>query len=210
MTLSLVLLLALVFYVFETREHSITGYLTATLEFEIMPGRGGAGNILNLQQRDKRITQDLEANQQAAEQLTIATPSADAILSRDQQKYAYTGRGGAGNWYSPQQLVETGTYDDTLPVQAASHSSEGFAVACQQAAAEPVRRYGRGGAGNMSFGVSEYQERAIQKRMQDEEQKREKVKADVESEVNAMLPEPPKAKLSGSAPGTGADPLGNG
>ncbi|KAF7194871.1 hypothetical protein HII31_01604 [Pseudocercospora fuligena] len=153
-----------------------------------MPGRGGAGNILVQQQQAKRGAEDLEANQQIIDQSATAT-SADSSLPREKQQYAYTGRGGAGNWYSPQELKQTGTYDDRLPAAASAQA--------QQAAVEPVRKYGRGGAGNMSFGVSEDEERAIRKRMEEEEAKREKVAADVEANVNAMLPEPPKAKLSG-------------
>ncbi|EME89106.1 uncharacterized protein MYCFIDRAFT_193103 [Pseudocercospora fijiensis CIRAD86] len=149
-----------------------------------MPGRGGAGNILVQQQQAKRGADDLEANQQ------IIATSADSSLPREKQQYAHTGRGGAGNWYSPQELKQTGTYDDGLPAAAASAQA-------QQTAAEPVRRYGRGGAGNMSFGVSEDEEHAIGNRMAEEEAKREKVAADVEANVNAMLAEPPKARLSG-------------
>ncbi|KXT03833.1 hypothetical protein AC578_8926 [Pseudocercospora eumusae] len=153
-----------------------------------MPGRGGAGNILVQQQQAKRDAGDLEANQQIIDQSATAA-SADSSLPREEQQYAYTGRGGAGNWYRAQELKQTGTYDDRLPAAVSAQA--------QQAAVEPVRKYGRGGAGNMSFGVSEDEERAIRKRMEEEEAKREKVAADVEANVNAMLPEPPKAKLSG-------------
>ena len=64
---------------------------------------------------------------------------------------------------------------------------------------EPTRIVGRGGAGNYSFGVSESEEKAARKRIEDEK-KRDKLQEDIETGVKEQLAVPPKAKLSGGEP----------
>lgn len=176
-------------------------------QIAIMPGRGGAGNILAVQQEKQRVAEDLESNQQVADQ-TSNPSSADLPLRQDQQ-YAHSGRGGAGNYYSPRELEETGSFNDTLPTglgaasNASASTAAGSSVPAGQngnAASEPVRRYGRGGAGNMSFGVTEDEARVYRKRREEEEQRQEKLKADVEANVNAILMEPPRARLPAVKP----------
>ena len=172
--------------------------------------RGGAGNILAREQENARISKDLEANQQAAE----AALTDHGNASREQQRYAHSGRGGAGNYYSPQELSQTGHFSDahrshivgdgTLPpADRTSSTATGGAAPPSynsvQAGSGPSRTVGRGGAGNWMFGVSEDEATAARKRME-EEKKREQLKADVEKGVKEALAEPPKAKLPGGEP----------
>lgn len=174
-------------------------------------GRGGAGNIQALEQVNAKISSDLEANQQAAES-DHKEPVPSDYSSREEQQYAHTGRGGMGNWYSPKELSEKGRFNDahrshilgegTQPPANTVDQSNGSAPPSYSAAEAPretTRTYGRGGAGNWSFGVSESEERAARKRIQDD-QAREKLKADVEKGVGESLAMPQKAKLPGGEP----------
>ncbi|KAK4997992.1 hypothetical protein LTR28_013803, partial [Elasticomyces elasticus] len=81
-------------------------------------GRGGAGNIINESEFSKAnsgFSQDLETNQPTTTTTTTTTsadPAAHAPPSSTQQSYAHTGRGGAGNYYSPSDLRATGHFSD--------------------------------------------------------------------------------------------------
>ena len=163
-----------------------------------MPGRGGAGNWEAVQQAKAQIKTDVEAQQSS--QAPIAGPS----VPREQRENAYSGRGGSGNWYSPKELHKTGNFQDTVlgstgtsaPDAAAGWSA--MLAGSQAKGNDVVRKVGRGGAGNMTYGVTEDEERAIRK-MQ-EEQRGKELKAHIEEKVNSTLAEPPKAKLSGPEP----------
>lgn len=174
-------------------------------------GRGGAGNIQAISAENARVSADLEANQQSAES-DHKGPLPSDYLERDEQQYAHTGRGGAGNYYSPKELSQTGNFsgagsshilgEGTVPPASSSSGRRGSAVgngSSAQPAQEPMRTYGRGGAGNYAYGVSESEERAARKRMEDE-QKREQLKADIEKGVKENLAMPQKAKLPGGEP----------
>jgi len=177
-------------------------------------GRGGAGNIYAVEQEATRIKSDVEANHS-----TVASSSAGANdeepptdqMRQGEQQYAHTGRGGAGNYYSPQQLTETGSFSNAARshiigdgTQAPSTLTQGripennaasYATSSEQQSSGLTRKVGRGGAGNYTFGVSESE--AARKRIY-EEQRRQQVQADVEKGVETMLAPPPKARVTGA------------
>lgn len=68
-------------------------------------GRGGAGNYEAIQRENEKVANDLEANQSAADNATNNYVPPD-IAERSEAQYAHTGRGGAGNYYSPRELTE--------------------------------------------------------------------------------------------------------
>lgn len=164
-----------------------------------MPGRGGAGNILAVQQENERVAADLEANQSAAESYAQPTPI------RNEPQYAHSGRGGAGNFYSPKELSQKGQYKDTDLSQVGDGTKDsGLATTDPFSNAKPLsgptRTYGRGGVGNYSYDASENQEKALRKKMEEDEDKQQKLKADIEAGVKETLAMPPKAKLPGEQP----------
>ncbi|KAK5125355.1 hypothetical protein LTR85_000464 [Meristemomyces frigidus] len=164
-------------------------------------GRGGAGNFQAIEQESARVAADVEANQPAAD----SNSTDAAAVERQEQQYAHMGRGGVGNWYSPKELKEKGHFSDahrshilgdgTLPPADSTDSGAPPSYNTAQPSTETTRTYGRGGAGNYSFGVSESEERAARKRMRQEETK-EKLKADIERNVQESLAMPEKAKIS--------------
>ena len=72
-------------------------------------GRGGAGNYEAIQRENEKVNNDLERSQSTAEKAGINYIPPD-IAERTEAQYAHTGRGGAGNYYSPRDLVETGNF----------------------------------------------------------------------------------------------------
>lgn len=73
-------------------------------------GRGGAGNYEQaISRENEKINNDLEANQSAAETAGVNYIPPD-IAERSEAQYAHTGRGGAGNYYSPRDLAESGNF----------------------------------------------------------------------------------------------------
>lgn len=150
-----------------------------------MSGRGGAGNIIALQQEKARVAGDVEANHQQA------VESAPVLPQTQDQEYAHSGRGGAGNYYSPKDLKETGNFSHKNPVASAS----GQPGTNSSSQAVPVAKYGRGGAGNMSWGVTESEQKAAIKKIEEEKTKREQIEAESEREAGQSIAMPPKAKL---------------
>lgn len=161
-----------------------------------MPGRGGAGNILAVQQENERVAADLEANQSAAGSYAQPTPI------RNEPQYAHSGRGGAGNFYSPKELSQNGQYKDTDFGNGTQDSRLATADPFSNAKplSGPTRTYGRGGVGNYTYDASENQEQALRRRIQEDEDKQQKLKADIEAGVKETLAMPPKAKLPGEQP----------
>jgi hypothetical protein len=100
------------------------------------------------------------------------------------QDYAHTGRGGAGNWFSPKDLNETGSFvttdDPSVPAKAekAAHTE----------IVSETRHRGRGGAGNFIWSQEE-EER--QKR--ESEDKEIELKEMVAKDVEAGLAKPSRA-----------------
>jgi hypothetical protein len=73
-------------------------------------GRGGAGNYEQaISRENEKINNDLEASQSAAEIAGVNYIPPD-IAERSEAQYAHTGRGGAGNYYSPRDLAEHGNF----------------------------------------------------------------------------------------------------
>jgi hypothetical protein len=72
-------------------------------------GRGGAGNYEAIQRENEKINKDLEASQSAADNATNNFAPPD-LAERSEAQYAHTGRGGAGNYYSPKNLAEQGSF----------------------------------------------------------------------------------------------------
>lgn len=146
-------------------------------------GRGGAGNILAVQQERARITADVEASHQ---QTAEPTPAQQQTST---QEYAHSGRGGAGNYYSPKDLKETGRFSHQNPIANANASGP------VPTNAVPVVKYGRGGAGNMSYGVTESEEKAAMKKIEAERLKREEIEVESAREAANSIAMPPQAKL---------------
>jgi hypothetical protein len=178
----------------------IAAPLAHTIGSPTMPyGRGGAGNFYAAQQETARAATDLEANAQETQSVETkdqATSASDA--NSQQQEYAHTGRGGAGNYYSPRALNETGHFTDgTKAPDTGSASMAQGSASTAQTGAESARKVGRGGAGNYAFGIAEDEERIAQRKMEDEK-KREQLRWDVEMGVKEQLAEPPRAILAGA------------
>ncbi|KAM3415753.1 hypothetical protein BST61_g9264 [Cercospora zeina] len=160
-----------------------------------MPGRGGAGNWQAAQQAQNNPKEDdLEAQKSSA---STETPVAGPSTPRADQQYAFSGRGGSGNSYNPKELHQKGTFQTTdLSHTSASDAAAGWSSmlsGAQTKGSDIVRAAGRGGSGNIVYGVTDDERAAIRKMQEEEEGK--KIAASVEASVNATLAEPPKAKL---------------
>jgi hypothetical protein len=99
----------------------------------------------------------------------------------------YCSTGGAGNYYVPKDLEQKGQFSN-------AHRSHilGDGTAAPEAA--PVRLAGRGGAGNFAVGQAEAEEQARKKKLEEEQLREEKVKADVAKDVSENIAVPEKAK----------------
>lgn len=132
------------------------------------------------------------------------------------------GRGGAGNFYSPAALAQTGTFEQPLtsttaepppaPLENLDSSSGWWNTATSAAAAAnsegeqqetPVARTGRGGAGNFVWGGgSERRAEQLRKEWGQLREKQKDVESKVAEDVEKALPPPGKAWL-----GDGKEPL---
>ena len=150
-------------------------------------GRGGAGNILAAAEqkavnvssgttssvhRHLHIKQDVEA-QTPKPQLRPSESTASTTPANVNQDYAHMGRGGAGNWYSPKELSETGKFET---------SNQQGPVEKEPA---ETRRTGRGGAGNFVWDDEENE-----KTRQQKEEMEIELKDMVAKDVEAGLPRP--------------------
>ena len=156
-------------------------------------GRGGAGNyfgpkdteesngaahnvlLSNVTWKLPRLLtfyQDIEAQ-------TLTTPVESNIIGRSPSEYAYLGRGGAGNLYSPQEIQQTVSVTSAAPITTKS------------APLAQTAFFGRGGAGNYnsddSDGKIQQQNAAAARRHREEE---------VATEVEKELRPPERAYLS--------------
>lgn len=172
-------------------------------------GRGGAGNYEAVQRENEKISHDLESNQSAADNANNSFLPPD-IAEKGEPQYAHTGRGGAGNYYSPQDLTQTGNFagaqtshilgdgtpapaDDARPAAAPAVGSMGSAVG------GVTPKTGRGGAGNYDFGINEAERKAAREHEQ-ADHKQQQLRDDVEKGVKEQLAFPSKARLPGAEP----------
>ncbi|THV72651.1 hypothetical protein D6D28_03812 [Aureobasidium pullulans] len=165
-------------------------------------GRGGAGNIEALQATkatkasnatNEKVSADLERNQQDAEDY-----AGTAHPALHNQEFAHTGRGGAGNYYSPRELIATGKFEGVDTSHVLGDGTP--APKGEKEKEEPtVVRYGRGGMGNF-FGVDEEMATKLRKKHEDEARKQEDLKQQIEKGVDGMLSRPEKARLPGGEP----------
>ncbi|RPA79482.1 hypothetical protein BJ508DRAFT_328375 [Ascobolus immersus RN42] len=118
----------------------------------IRSGRGGAGNMLTqkeLEEREKQIQKDLEAqgapvnDQEYMDSLSRQKTKADTEAGWND--YRHKGRGGAGNYFVPSELSETGTFSHDTAASATELGSS-VPTSGEMATQRPWR--GRGGAGN--------------------------------------------------------------
>ena len=161
-------------------------------------GRGGAGNYEAAIQRDnEKISNDLEANQSAADNATNSYAPPD-IAEKSEAQYAHTGRGGAGNYYSPQDLSQTGSF---VGAQTSHILGDGTPAPSDNSrpAAAPPPKTGRGGAGNFDFGTNEAERKAARQH-EEADRRQQQLKQDVEKGVQEKLAFPSKAKLPGGEP----------
>ncbi|KAI9803667.1 MAG: hypothetical protein M1833_000579 [Piccolia ochrophora] len=150
-------------------------------------GRGGAGNFYSPADlsaaAEARHAADIEAQHPTSSPSTTANPQP----TRSTADYAHSGRGGAGNWFSPAAEAQT------LPTTTTNTSSQ--AAAPQPRAAPVERGYGgRGGVGNY------YAHHAGEERLRKEEEEMaavegDKVRRKVEGEVEKGLQMPKQAVL---------------
>ena len=181
-------------------------------------GRGGAGNI---QEANAAISADLEANQQSADE--YLDPS-HGLSSTEQPSYAHLGRGGAGNYYSPKELVEKGNFhgansshvlgDGTPtpsesqkagPVGASSTDSLGTTKEWKDTSPHGADSFASGNFGQTGAyrgrgGAGNYalsQADAKRQQEQENEKEKERLKKEIEKSVQDVLARPEKAKTAG-------------
>lgn len=144
--------------------------------------------------------QELQTSQQNAE-----TYSAPSLIT---QEYAHMGRGGAGNYYSPSSLTQTGKFTDASPASISdAHGGSGIengAAITRSTAPPPSISHlstapayrGRGGAGNFLGDPYEKSANEIQQERARQQEAQEQAKKGVDVDVEARLARPGKAYLS--------------
>ncbi|MCJ1407773.1 hypothetical protein MMC19_001844 [Ptychographa xylographoides] len=146
-------------------------------------GRGGVGNIVSqqtTQKLDELVPKDLEAQDSSD---PLGRSSSDA----PPPKYSHTGRGGAGNWYSPEKLIESGRFVADLNPTAAGEGQRKSSYT------------GRGGVGNYIAADAErklLEKRAATKAVEEARTRKENVAREVEAELKV----PEQAYLSTERP----------
>ena len=145
-------------------------------------GRGGVGNIQAVAQQTERIAADVEANERIEESSGATHLPSDNLQER--QQFVHAGRGGAGNFYTADEMKETQRFDGISggkPIEASSGLSTKIA--------------GRGGAGNYEFAAIGNEQQTATERIK-EQQTRERLKQDIVKDVSEQLAMPQKAKLA--------------
>lgn len=155
-------------------------------------GRGGAGNIEALQREREQAAADVEAQQP---KVLPNQPDSTSVDHSEPPQYAHTGRGGAGNYYSPRELATTGSFAGTEVVDSdqttASAGRRCSIVSVQQSAAPTVHKVGRGGAGNYDFSAQARESSAPE----GEQSKQRDIESSVVQDVEEQLAVPPKARI---------------
>lgn len=137
------------------------------------------------------IAQDVEAQQSQSiggSSTAANVPEISTQTASEQQQYGHSGRGGAGNWYSPVELARQGTFSSSAASPTSpSTSTSTSAIWTGAAPVElPSARTGRGGAGNFVWGAIEKEKEEAARRRQEEE--RVKVQATVDVEQGLAKP----------------------
>ncbi|KAF2101845.1 HET-domain-containing protein [Rhizodiscina lignyota] len=150
-------------------------------------GRGGAGNIWQAQVENKRVAEDVEA-QHSQSTASPSAPSISTNMSSEPQQYAHSGRGGAGNWYSPVELSQHGTFSSTStsPTSPSSVTPTSATATGAMHQELPSAKSGRGGMGNFVWGPSEKEKEEWERRRQEEE----RVRAQATMNVDQVLAKP--------------------
>ncbi|KAG0128251.1 hypothetical protein HOY82DRAFT_39177 [Tuber indicum] len=171
----------------------------------VWTGRGGAGNMISKEELQKK-EEDLEAqqskatgsaNQLAADEVAAPPPGEYKHISKPPDPPKLTnppwiirGRGGAGNWFQPSELVAQGaTITDTVSV---TPTPEPVTEKQRSASLRPWR--GRGGAGNFAPDSEEVQA-AEKEELERNKLQRQLEEADVRASVDSTLSKPSQAHL---------------
>lgn len=145
-------------------------------------GRGGAGNIQAVASERERVTTDLEANESVAGP-TIAS-QITSTPRRPSQQNVYSGRGGAGNFYT---------------VHKESNMKASYEVddpeCTKTCPGQKTRTPGRGGAGNFDFAANASEESNALAKAKDQEMRKE-IAQNIKKDVEQQLAMPQKAKLA--------------
>jgi len=146
-----------------------------------------------------------EAEAHLSSHHALASYAGTAHPALHSQEYAHMGRGGAGNYYSPRELQMKGEFagagtshvlGDGTPVPKGEVGGAAAEKDVSGGGGGGAYR-GRGGAGNYSFGgVSEGEERASRRRIEEMERKERGVREEVLRGVEEGLARPEKAFLS--------------
>ncbi|KAF4549349.1 Hypothetical protein D9617_22g066950 [Elsinoe fawcettii] len=160
-------------------------------------GRGGAGNFeaakAAKQTAQERAKDDVEAQKSVDDDLAASIAETKAPA-----QYAHSGRGGAGNYYSPQELSTTGRFEGTAPGAEQPDATVSLKTQPKAQATLPAYR-GRGGAGNYETSAADSAEIARIQAAQDEKEQ-EKIRQSIARDVESGLARPEKARLPGVDP----------
>ncbi|EPS41878.1 hypothetical protein H072_4170 [Dactylellina haptotyla CBS 200.50] len=156
----------------------------------VRSGRGGAGNFapkaapkpVEVEMKTNTELQNVDLEAQKPTDPADATSVLDAPGSTPAPQYKTYARGGAGNWYEPATLKQTGTFENS--------SSENVAATGAEKRSSRIWQ-GRGGAGNWEADqqIQEEIKRKSQMLNLDEESRaalrdiKEEVRVEVEKEI---------------------------
>lgn len=155
--------------------------------------RGGFGNLTH------EATTSLQEKRRAPGDLEAQTPLSGETGSRGPREYAHSGRGGAGNYYSPARLQQSGTFETTSGDEPKSSSGN------STPARAPYR--GRGGAGNYVFAPdTDGSAQEAVERGRDQREREDKARGDAARDVEASLAKPGRAYIGPAKDGLQRNP----
>ncbi|KAF2225250.1 hypothetical protein BDZ85DRAFT_194722 [Elsinoe ampelina] len=162
-------------------------------------GRGGAGNF-EAAQAVKQAAQDRAANDVEAQKGVDDDLTKSLAESKAPAQYAHSGRGGAGNYYSPQELTKTGQFEATAPgaEQPDIPTTSTLQSKAQAQATLPAYR-GRGGAGNYETTAADAKE-ISRTQAEHAEKEQERIRESIAKDVESGLARPERARLPGNQP----------
>ncbi|CAK7239256.1 MAG: hypothetical protein STHCBS139747_000685 [Sporothrix thermara] len=156
-------------------------------------GRGGAGNWYSKKDQEEAEKRDVEAQKNAAE--TGASSKPPVAPQPQQTPYTRGGRGGAGNFYDSaavaaaerDEAIEAARVQATTTAASVPASADAPAVVTSSSARPRPGLSGRGGAGNWAASAA-----AAAEQEEAQRRKEEAIAAQIEHDVEAGLPMPPK------------------